>query len=96
MRVNLLDRPLCVYYLWKISKDFFVNSKDKNERLTKKQALGQLTAERKNLQKMNDFKLGIHILCIAYLEEKIKTSSEESFQLLLEEIHLKVNESKKE
>lgn len=95
MTSNVLNRSLCVYYLWKISKEFFYSSKKSNEQLTSKQALGQLKAERKNLEKMDDVLLGNHILCLACLEELLKNSSEESFQLLLKEVHKKVNGNQK-
>lgn len=91
MTIKLLDRPLCVYYLWKISKDFFYSSEKNSEQLTSKQAIGQLKAERKNLEKMDDILLGNHILCLSYLEELLKNSSEESFQLVVKEVHKKVN-----
>lgn len=90
MKAEFLDRPLCLYYLWKITADKTPKPDKEEEIITTKQALGQLKAERSNLEKMNDPLVFPHILSLAIIEEKIKNSSEDSFRLLQKEVKKRI------
>lgn len=80
------QRPLSLYYLWRTCQNKSNGKSESSEMITVKQLLGQLRAERKNLEKIDDPILCFHISSLAFLEEILKSSSEEMLKLLLREI----------
>lgn len=74
-------RPLSQYYLWRTCQNV-----KHSEPVTIKQVIGQLKAERRNLEKLNDTSVRLSISSLAFLEEMLNEISEESFRILLLEI----------
>ncbi|WP_195957998.1 hypothetical protein [Enterococcus gallinarum] len=86
MMEKIKSRPLSHYYLWKVCQRF---EKDPLREIIippLKSVIGQLNAERRNLEKANSEILAIHISSIAFLEEMLKTVSEQSFRKLIADL----------
>ncbi|WP_438758882.1 hypothetical protein [Enterococcus sp. AZ126] len=100
MMEAIKKRPLSQYYLWRVCQNYTEGEKEDSEILTVKKVIGQLKAERRNLEKLNDQTISVHISSLAFLEESLKELSEESLQTLLQEVQKKylpseaVNEKK--
>lgn len=83
---KIKNRPLSHYYLWKVCQRV---EKDPTRELIippLKTVIGQLNAERRNLEKVNSEILAKHISSIAFLEEMLKTVSEQSFRKLITDL----------
>lgn len=82
-------RPLSQYYLWKTCQ-LLKNDRKENVSIPPiKQVIGYLKAERKNLEKLDDELLALHISSLAFLEEFLKSISEQAFRKLLLELSKK-------
>lgn len=86
---TIKKRPLSQYYLWKICQRLKADSCDEINIPLKKQVIGYLRAERKNLEKLDDEIISSHISSLAFLEEFLKNESEQSFRKLLLELREK-------
>lgn len=79
-------RPLCQYYLWKVCQRF---ERDESQELILppvKAVIGQLQAERRNLEKVEKESIALHISSLALLEEILKNESEQSFRKLISDL----------
>ena len=79
-------RPLSQYHLWKICQSLKNDGKENVSVPQIKQVIGYLKAERKNLEKLDDELLALHISSLAFLEEFLKSISEQAFRKLLLEL----------
>ncbi|MGM0258122.1 MULTISPECIES: hypothetical protein [unclassified Enterococcus] len=80
------NRPLCLYYLWKVCQRF---ERDEFQELILppvKAVIGQLQSERRNLEKFEKESIAIHISSLALLEEILKNESEQSFRKLISDL----------
>lgn len=83
---TIKKRPLSQYYLWKVCQRFEKNPKQELFIPPLKGVIGQLNAERKNLEKIENETIAIHISSLAFLEELLKSLSEQSFRKLITDL----------
>ncbi len=83
---TIKKRPLSQYYLWKVCQRFEKNPKQELLIPPLKGVIGQLNAERKNLEKIENETIAIHISSLAFLEELLKSLSEQSFRKLITDL----------
>lgn len=79
-------RPLSQYYLWKVCQRF---ERDESQEIMLppvKAVLGQIQSERRNLEKVENESIAIHISSLALLEEILKKESEQSFRKLISDL----------
>lgn len=79
-------RPLSQYYLWRVCQKYITTNSIDLEAVNVKQVIGQLKAERRNLEKLDDQSIRLSISSLGFLEEFLKELPEESFRLLLLEV----------
>ncbi|WP_321382970.1 hypothetical protein [uncultured Enterococcus sp.] len=80
------NRPISQYYLWRICQNHAKDRKEETDILSVKQVIGQLKAERNNLERLNNQSIRYHISSLAFLEELLKAATEESFNQLMQDI----------
>ncbi|MBO1137182.1 hypothetical protein [Enterococcus faecalis] len=85
MEKILKKRPLCQYYLWKSCKKIMQDLKGKDQ-IVQKQLIGQLKAERKDLEKLELETISLHISSLAFLEEYLSTLSVYEVNELMSEV----------
>lgn len=83
---KIKKRPLIQYYLLKICQQTEKDSEKELTVLPLKGIIGQLNAERRNLEKVGDEMVALHISSLAFLEEILKNMSEQSFRKLLTDL----------
>ncbi|MCW6016591.1 hypothetical protein K1Y38_28015 [Serratia marcescens] len=78
-------RPLCLYYFWKVCQRFERDESQEFILPPVKAVIGQLQSERRNLEKVENESIAIHISSLALLEEILKNDlnnhSESSFRI---------------
>lgn len=86
MKTAIKKRPLSQYYLWKLSKGY--EQKEEADPIVPplKQMVGQLKAERHNLEKVSGEIVSVHISSLAFLEDFLQDISELSYRKLLQEL----------
>lgn len=86
MKIAIKKRPLSQYYLWKLSNDYGQKAETDPTVPPIKQMIGQLKAERHNLEKVSGEIVSVHISSLAFLEDFLQDVPEHSYRKLLQEL----------